>query len=78
MLRRRRLTASPAATLHTGGRRGLPDESGLELVAQLIRQYNDLTLSELCQRVADERGVRLSVPTMYRAVRRLKLSHKKS
>jgi len=78
MLVRRRLTGSPAATAHTGGRRGLLDENGLDLVARLIRQHNDLTLSELCQRVAAERGVRVSVPTMYRAVRRLKLSHKKS
>jgi transposase len=78
MLLRRRLTGSPAASTHTGGRRGLLDEDGLELVARLIRQHNDLTLSELCDRVAAKRGVRVSVPTMHRAVRRLELSHKKS
>ena len=78
MLLRRRLTGSPAATAHTGGRRGLLNKGELELVSQLIGQQNDLTLSELCERVADERGVRVSVPTMYRAVRRLELPHKKS
>jgi transposase len=78
MLLRRRLTGSPAATTHTGGRRGLLDAGALELVAHLIRQHNDLTLSELCERVTSQRGVRVSVPTMHRAVRRLELSHKKS
>src|SRR5215217_3606296 len=78
MLLRRRLTGWPAATAHTGGRRGLLGQGELELVAQLIRQQNDLTLAELCERVAAERGVSVSVPTMYRALRRLELPHKKS
>jgi hypothetical protein len=41
----------------------------LVLVARLIREQNDLTLAELCARLAAERGVYVSVPTMYRAVR---------
>jgi len=43
-----------------------------------IRERNDLTLAELCERVSQERGVRVSVPTMYRALRRLGLPHQKS
>jgi transposase len=78
MLRRRRLTGRPAAAAHTGGRRGLLDAVALALVARLIREQNDLTLAELCARVAAERGVHVSAPTMYRAVRRLQLPYKKS
>src|SRR5919109_3765120 len=78
MLRRRRLTGRLAAAAHTSGRRGLRDAEALALVARLIRAQNDLTLAELCERRGDERGVHVSVPTMYRAVRRLGLPHKKS
>ena len=78
MLRRRRLTGRLAAAAHTGGRRGLLDTAALAGIARLIREQNGLTLSELCERVAAERGVQVSVPTMYRGVRRLQLPYKKS
>jgi transposase len=78
MLRRRRLTGKLAAAAHTGGRRSMLDAEALTLVGQLIRAQNDHTLAELCERVAEVRGVRVSVPTMYRAVRRLRLPLKKS
>ncbi len=77
MRRRERATGESAATRHTGGRRPLLDADSLALIARLIREQNDLTLSELCERVSDERGLRVSVPTMYRALRRLSLPHKK-
>ncbi len=77
MLRRRRLTGRPAAAAHTGGRRGLLDAAALALVAPRIREPNDLTRAALCERLAAPRGVRVSVPTMYRAVRRLRLPYKK-
>ena len=78
MLRRRRLTGRSAAAAHTGGRRALLNTEALGLVAHLIHEQNDLTLAELCERVAAERGVHVSVPTMYRAVRRLRLPYKKN
>jgi transposase len=78
MRRRRQLTGQPAAAAHTGGRRGLLDAAALALVARLLREQNELTLAEWCERVAAERGVHVSVPTMDRAVRRLKLPDKKS
>jgi transposase len=78
MRRRERATGEPAATRHTGGRQPLLDADSLALIAGLIREQNDLTLAELCERVSDQRGVRVSVPTMYRALRRLGLPHKKS
>jgi transposase len=78
MLRRRRLTGRLAAATPTGGRRGVLDADALGLVARLISAQNDLTLAELGARVAAERGVRVSVPTMSRAVRRLRLPYKNS
>jgi transposase len=78
MLRRRRLTGRLTAAAHTGGRRGVLDTDALALVARLIREQNDLTLAELCERVAAARGVHVSIPTMCRAVRRLRLPDKKS
>ena len=78
MRRRRRLTGRLAAAAHPGGRRGVLAAEALALVARLIREQNDLTLAELCERVAAERGVHVSVPTMYRAVRRLRLPYTKS
>jgi transposase len=56
----------------------LLDAEALVLVAQLIHEQHDLTLAELCERVAAARGVHVSVPTMCRAVRRLRLPYKKS
>jgi transposase len=76
-LRRRRLTGRLAA-VHTGGRRGLLDADVLALGARLIREQNDLTLAERCERVAEVRGVHVSIPTMSRAVRRLRLPYTKS
>jgi transposase len=78
MRRRERATGELAATRHTGGRRPSLDSDSLALIARLITGQNDLTLAELCEQVSEERGVRVSVPTMYRALRRLGLSHKKS
>jgi transposase len=78
MLRRRRLTGRRAAAPHTGGRRAVLDAAALALGASLGRAQNDLTLVELCERIAAARGVHVSVPTMYRAVRRLRLPSTKS
>jgi transposase len=77
-LRRRRLTGRLTAAAHTGGRRGVLDADALALVARLIRAQTDLTLAELGARVAAERGGHVRVPTMYRAVRRLRLPYKQS
>jgi transposase len=78
MRRRRRLTGRLAAAAHTGGRRGWLDAEALALVARLLREPNDLTLAERCARVAAERGGHVSVPTVHRAVRRLRLPYNKS
>ena len=68
---------SLAALPRSGGQSSALDAAALRLVARLIRKQNDLTLSELCELVERERGLRVSVPTMHRAVVRLGLRTKK-
>jgi len=77
-LRRRRRTGRLAAATPSGGRRGVLDAAALALVASRLRAQNDLPLAELGARVAAARGVHVSVPTMDRAVRRLRLPEKQS
>lgn len=77
MLRRRLLTGRLVAAC-TGGRCGWLDADTLAVVARLVHEQNDLTLAELCASMAAERGVHVSVPMMYRAVRRLRLAYPKS
>ncbi|HYD73340.1 MAG TPA: helix-turn-helix domain-containing protein [Candidatus Binatia bacterium] len=71
LLRRRRETGSLAALPRAGGQRGALDAAALRLIAQLVGKQNDLTLAGLCEHVVRERGLRISVPTMHRAVVRL-------
>jgi len=75
--RRRRLTGRLAAPAHAGGRHGWLDADALALVARLIRAQHDRTLAERCARGATARGVHVSVPTMSRAVRRLRRPYQK-
>jgi transposase len=77
MRRRRRLTGRLAAA-HSGGSRRLLAAAARALVAPLRHAQNDLRRAELCERVAEARGVHVSVPTMSRAVRRLRLPYQKS
>ena len=78
VLRQHRTTGSIAPKPHTGGRRALLEEAIHLLLRQLVRDDPDLTLHELCTRIAAETGVRVSVPTMCRILQRLGLPRKKS
>ena len=78
MRRSRQLTGRLAAAAHTGGRRGALDAEARALVARLIREQNALPLAEVCERVAAEQGGHVSVPTMDRAVHRLRRPDNKS
>ena len=50
----------------------------LILIRSWVEEKNDLLLSELCDRFAESTGVRVSIPTMHRAVEKLGLRCKKS
>jgi transposase len=78
LLRRRRTTGDIAPRPHAGGQRPSLDAAATTLVQQLVHDNADLTLEELCARVADERGIHVSVATMCRVLQRLGLPRKKS
>jgi transposase len=77
LLHRRRTTGEITALPHGGGRTALCQARELELVRRLIKQQPDATLDELCEVVEHKRRVRVSRPTMSRALRRLDLPRKK-
>jgi transposase len=78
LLRRHRTTGDIAPKPHAGGQRPSLDVAAAALVRQLVHDNADITLEELCARVAGERGVRVSVATMCRVLQRLGLPRKKS
>ncbi len=77
LFRQRRQTGSLEPRPHGGGQQPLLGTEDLELVRQLVRQQPDLTLQELCDAVDQQRGVRVSVPTMCIWLQRLGLVRKK-
>jgi transposase len=55
----------------------LISEEGEMFICLLINEENDLTLAELCERYEEAYGVKVSVPTMYNTLERLKITRKK-
>jgi transposase len=78
LLRRQRTTGDIAPKPHAGGQRSHLDIAGNTLIRQLVHDHPEMTLEELCARVADARGVRVRVATMCRVLQRLGLPRKKS
>jgi transposase len=78
LLRRHRETGSPDALPHAGGKQPSLDDKARGFVQDLLKQDNDLSLEELCQRVARAYRKRVSRPTMCRVVQALGLPRKKS
>ena len=78
LVRRHRTTGDITPKPHAGGQRPSLDAAADTLIRQLVHDNTDITLEELCARVAGERGVRVSVATMCRVLQRLGLPRKKS
>lgn len=78
LLRRGRSTGSIAPLPHGGGGTPALDEQALNLVGQLVKQQPDATLAELCEAVHGQRGIRVSIPTMCTALKRIGLPRKKN
>jgi transposase len=78
LVRRHRTTGDIAPKPHAGGQRPSLDAVANTLVQQLVHANTDMTLEELCTRVAEARGVHVSVATMCRVLQRLGLPRKKS
>ncbi len=50
----------------------------LRIIQSLLKEKNDLLLKELCDRYEQKTGIRVSIPTMHRAIEKLGLRCKKS
>ncbi len=76
LLRRHRSTGDVGPQPHAGGhkRRLAAAET---LLREAVRETPDITLADLCTRVAETQGLQGSVPTMCRALQRLGLPRKK-
>jgi transposase len=78
VLRQYHMTGTMAPKPHAGGPQPRVDEATHVLLRQLVRDKPDLTLDERCTRRSAETGVRVSVPTMCRALQRLGVPRTKS
>jgi transposase len=78
LLRRNRETGSPDALPHAGGKRPAVDDKARAFVHALLTQDNDLSLAELCLRLARTHQKTVSRPTMCRVLHALGLPRKKS
>ena len=77
LLRRRRITGDITPLPHGGGVKPLLDEDALELLKALVKEQPDATLAEVCDEVWEQRGIRVSTPTMCTALKKLDLGRKK-
>jgi transposase len=78
VLRQHRTTGDIAPKPHAGGQKPRLGTAAQAVIRRLMGANPDATLEELCTGVAVETGVRVSVPTMCRALQRLGLPRKKS
>lgn len=78
LLRHYRSNGQIEAKRRGGFLRPVIDGENLQVVQRLLEEENDALLSELCRRLQERTGIVVSVPTMHRAVQRLRISHKKN
>jgi transposase len=78
LLHRRRTTGAVAARPHGGGARPSCDAEAVALVQRLVEAQSDATLEELCAQLNQQRGLKVSRPTMSRLLTRLGWPRKKS
>ncbi|MEO1148046.1 MAG: transposase [Cyanobacteria bacterium J06638_22] len=78
LMRYYRETGTVEPKPHGGGATAKLSQAQLSLVEALVKAQPDALLAELCERVAQQTGVAVSVATMQRAVCKLKLSVKKT
>jgi transposase len=77
LLRRHRQTGDMAPKPHAGGQKRRLAATAETLLREAVRETPDITLEDLCTRVAETHGIRVSVPTMCRTLQRLGLPRKK-
>lgn len=62
---------------HGGGKSLKLNLQQIEIVIQLVEEDSNATLQQLCDRLEERTGMKVSIPTMYRLLQRLKLTRKK-
>ena len=77
LLRRYEATNSIDPLPHGGGKPPLINSEQLNIVKKLVEEDNDATLQELCDRLKQKTGIKVSIPTMHRLVQKLNLTRKK-
>lgn len=77
LLRQWRETGSVALKPHAGGPAPIIDPPQLATLRQLVQEQPDATLEELQERLLEREKVMASLPTLCRALRKLKLQRKK-
>lgn len=78
LLRHYRINGQIEAKRRGGYQKPTIRQEHLSIIKSLVEGKNDLLLSELCDRFAQTTGIRVSVPTMHRAVEKLNLRCKKN
>ena len=78
LLRRYRTTGERGPKPHAGGQKPRVDATAQAVVRRVVHEHPDATLGELCTRLANATGVRVSLATMCRVVQRLGLPRKKN
>lgn len=78
LLRHYRTNGQIEAKRRGGYLKPIIQDEHLTIVKSLVEAKNDLLLSELCDHFAERTGIRVSVPTMHRAVEKLGLRRKKN
>ena len=77
LFRRRRTTGEIAPLPHGGGINPRLDKDALESLRVLVKEQPDAILAELCDEINEQRGIRVSAPTMCTALKKLGLGRKK-
>jgi transposase len=76
-LRRRRQTGLLGTLAHAKGPEPMIQSSHQRKLQELLEEQPDATLAELCDRLGNQTGVHVSVPTMCRALDKLGWHRKK-
>lgn len=77
LLRRYRQNGQIEAKRRGGYQQPTIQNEDLNIIQSLVEEKNDLLLRELCDRYQERTGMRVSIPTMHRAVEKLGLRCKK-
>ena len=72
ILKQYRETGTVAPLAHRGGKSPKLNSKQINLVAELVKQNNKVTLQQLCNMLESKTGVKVSRSTMSRIVRQLK------